>query len=64
MEFYSFIDQVSRLFQTQEKRFKSELQQFEEEKRMRYTSGIERLGREEGFEEGRKMAVKGQGRGP
>ncbi|MFA5504142.1 MAG: hypothetical protein WC314_12040 [Vulcanimicrobiota bacterium] len=54
VEFYSFIDQILRLSASQEKNFKLKLRQFEKERKMRYITSIERLGREEGLEKGRK----------
>lgn len=55
IDLFRFIDWVMALPQELEVDFRQEINQYEEERRMRYVTSIERMGIEEGIEQGRKQ---------
>ena len=57
-EIFRLIDWMMRLRPDLDRRFKSELVDFEEENRMPYVTSIERLAKEEGREEGREEGLE------
>ena len=58
LEIFWFMDWVMKLPEGLELQFKREMQEFEEESKMRYVTSIERIGRQEGRQEGRMAVVK------
>ena len=52
LDLFWFVDWVMRLPEPLDRRFKEEIDRFEEETNMRYVTSIERLSRQEGLEEG------------
>ena len=57
-EIFRLIDWMMRLRPDLDRRFKSELVDFEEENRMPYVTSIERLAKEEGLEEGLEKGIE------
>ena len=58
LELFRFIDWLLRLPCELESRFKDELAELEETRKMRYVTSIERMGREEGFRVGREEGLE------
>jgi hypothetical protein len=54
LELFRFIDWLLRLPPALERRFKDELRELEAERKMRYVTSIERMGREDGLKVGRE----------
>ena len=57
-QLFRLIDWMMQLPEELEKQFKVELHRFEEERRMPYVTGVERLAREEGREEGLQEGIR------
>ncbi len=55
---FQFIDWVMQLPQALEQAFWQEVQQYEEEKRMRYITSVERIGLEKGLRQGLLMGIE------
>lgn len=58
LELFRLLDWIMRLPEQLELRFRDAIRQFEEEKHMPYISSIERLGREEGIQQGQQEKAK------